>query len=101
MRLAANGACAASVSMADQRAMEAWTAAFRKAGTTERLRACARRRRKSAASLLTLSLEVVRFPQLFPNLSLRCMCAHLFVYCWCATVYVMTYLCISRTRKVS
>ena len=64
--------CAASVSMADQRAMEAWTAAFRKAGTIERLRACARRRRKSAASLLTLSLEGVRFPQLFPNLSLRC-----------------------------
>ena len=54
MRLAANGACAAIVSMADQRAMEAWTAAFRKAGTTERLRGCARRRRKSVASLLHL-----------------------------------------------
>ena len=54
MRLAANGVCAAIVRMADQRAMEAWAAAFRKAGTTERLRACARRRRKSAASLLHL-----------------------------------------------
>ena len=47
-------ACAASVSMADPRAMEAWTAAFRTAGTTERLRACARRRKKFAASLLHL-----------------------------------------------
>eukprot|EP00435_Cladocopium_sp_Y103_P041175 s1547_g11.t1 len=39
MKLAANGACAASVSMADHRAMDAWTAAGRRAGRTERLRA--------------------------------------------------------------
>ena len=54
MRLAANGACAAIVSVAGRRAMGAWTAAFRKVGTIERVRACAKRRRKAAASLLHL-----------------------------------------------